>query len=105
MRRSARPEGVARGAVYSFGTQFATSAFTAALTLYLVRALEPSGYGLLALAIAIAGLVSIPADLGISGSVARFVAESGGDPARIPRIVTDALGARRFPGSERSRRV
>jgi len=89
--RPERSEGIARGTAYSFGTQFATAAFTAGLTLFLVRALDPSGYGLLALALAIGGLATIPSDLGISGSAARFVAESRNDPAEAGRVVSDAL--------------
>ena len=86
-----RPEGIARNNAYSVGVQLATSVFTAALTLYLVRALGPHGYGLFALALAVAGLVSIPADLGITGSTGRFVAEVRTDHAEAARVVADAL--------------
>lgn len=86
-----RSEGIARNTAYSFGVQLATSVFTAGLTLYLIRALGPHGYGLFALALAVAGLVSIPAALGITGSAGRFVAEVRTDRARAGRVVADAL--------------
>ena len=89
--RFERPEGIARNTAFSFGVQLATSVFTAALTLYLVRAVGPHGYGLFALALAVTGLVSIPADLGITGSTGRFVAEARTDRAEAARVVADAL--------------
>jgi O-antigen/teichoic acid export membrane protein len=89
--RFERPEGIARNTAYSFAVQLATSVFTAALTLYLVRALGPHGYGLFALSLAVAGLVSIPADLGITGSAGRFVAEARTDRAKAAQVVADAL--------------
>jgi O-antigen/teichoic acid export membrane protein len=89
--RPARPEGIARNAAYSVGVQLGTAAFTAALTLYLVRALGPQGYGLFALALAVAALVSIPADLGITGSTGRFVAEARADRNEAATVVADSL--------------
>lgn len=71
--------------------QVTTSAFTAILTLYLVRALSPAGYGLFALAFAISGLVGLPSDFGITGSAARFIAERRGDRAAVVAVVADAL--------------
>ena len=94
MRRFAsleRPEGIARNTAFAYGVQITTSVFTAALTVFLVRALEPDGYGLLALALAVGGLVSIPSDLGISGSAARFVAESRTNRTEAARVVSDSL--------------
>ena len=89
--RFERREGIARNTAFSFGVQLATSVFTAALTLYLVRALGPHGYGLFALALAVTGLVSIPADLGITGSTGRYVAEARTNRAAAARVVADAL--------------
>lgn len=84
-------EGIGRNTVYSFAVQLATSAFTAALTLFLVRALEPSGYGLFTLALAVAGIVAVPADLGITHSAARFLAEARSSSSRAARVLADAL--------------
>jgi O-antigen/teichoic acid export membrane protein len=80
-----------RNAVHALGYQLITAAFTAALTVYLVRALAPHQYGLFALALAIAGLWEIPSDLGISSSAARFVAASLGDGGRVAEITSAAL--------------
>lgn len=94
MRRAAGsrpPEGIARNTAYAFGVQIATSVFTATLTLFLVRALGPEGYGAFALALAVGGLVSIPSDLGISGAAARFAAEARSDRSAVARVVSDAL--------------
>jgi O-antigen/teichoic acid export membrane protein len=84
-------DGIVRNTAFAFLVQISTAAFTAALTLYLVRALDPSGYGVFALAVAIGSLLLLPSDLGISSSAARFVAERRGDRTAIAGIVADAL--------------
>ena len=85
-----RESGVARNTLYALATQLATAAFTAALTLYLVRALGPADFGIFSLALGIAGLVMLPADFGISFSVARFIAERRGDRDAIGGLLGDA---------------
>lgn len=84
-------ESISRNAVFAFLGQLATATFTAILTLYLVRALGPTGYGVFTLALAVGGLFMLPADLGINGSMARFIAERRGDRRAIGGIVADAL--------------
>jgi O-antigen/teichoic acid export membrane protein len=95
-------ESIPRSAAYAFAVQLTTAAFTAVLTLYLVRALGPSAYGVFALALATAGLISVPADLGISASTSRFVAERRGNRSAVaavisagfkPRLATAALAS------------
>jgi O-antigen/teichoic acid export membrane protein len=88
---AAANESIRRNATFAFLTQIATSVFTAALTVFLVRALEPTGYGLFALALAISGLVAIVAELGITQSVSRFVAESRSRRSVATRVVADGL--------------
>lgn len=61
---------------FAFAVQASTALFTAALTLVLLRLLGAHGYGLFALALAIGSLVLLPADLGLSASTARFLAEA-----------------------------
>lgn len=61
------------------------------LTLFLVRALNPVGYGLLALAIAIGGVALLPADFGVSQSSARFIAENRDSHATVGQVITSAL--------------
>ena len=92
----ARPQsparhGVKRNTALALGTQLTTGAFTAVLTLFLVRKLEPEGYGVFALALGIAGLVNIPSDLGVSPSAARFIAKRSGDPEAAAKVLSNAL--------------
>jgi O-antigen/teichoic acid export membrane protein len=84
-------DGVARNAAYAFAVQLTTAAFTATLTIFLVRALGPSGYGVFALAVAIGTMVALLAELGISASAARFVAEHRGDRAAVAGLIADAF--------------
>ena len=84
-------ESISRNTAFAFLGQLSTSALTAVLTLYLVRALGPSGYGVFTLALAVGGLVSIPSDLGISTSAARFIAERRGERDAAGGILADAL--------------
>jgi O-antigen/teichoic acid export membrane protein len=77
--------------VFAFAVQITTAAFTAILTLVLVRVLEPQGYGLFALALAVVGFVALPSDFGISASAARFVAEHRDDAPAVARVLADAL--------------
>ena len=84
-------QGIVRNTAFALLVQVSTAAFTAALTLYLVRALDPDGYGVLALAVAVGSLLLLPSDLGISSSAARFIAERRGDQSAVARVVADAL--------------
>jgi O-antigen/teichoic acid export membrane protein len=86
-----RPAGAARNTVFALATQLITSAFTAALTLYLVRALGPHEFGLFSLAIGVGGLLYLPSDFGISNATARFIAERRGDRTAIARLLSDAI--------------
>jgi O-antigen/teichoic acid export membrane protein len=82
---------IARNAVFATLTTALTAIFAAVLTLYLVRALSPAGYGEYALALAVGSLLALPMDLGINSSMARFVAEHRGDRRAIAGILADAL--------------
>jgi O-antigen/teichoic acid export membrane protein len=79
-----------RNTVFGLATQITTAAFTAALTLYLVRALGPEDYGVFALAVSVGTLVMLATDFGLSGSAGRFVAELRGDPRGVAAIVSDS---------------
>ncbi len=83
--------GVVRNTALSLLTQVATATATAILTLFLIRHLDPAAYGVFSLTIAITGLFLLPADFGISGSAARFVAEARRDPRARALIIADAL--------------
>lgn len=67
-----------RNTVFAFAVQISTAACTAALTLVLLRVLGSHAYGQFALALAIGSLVLLPADFGLSGAAARFLAEAKG---------------------------
>jgi O-antigen/teichoic acid export membrane protein len=93
-------ESIRLSAAFAFAVQLTTAVFTAVLMLYLVRALGPGAYGVFALALATGALVAVPADLGISASTARFVAERRGDRRKVadviaagfkPKVATSAL--------------
>jgi O-antigen/teichoic acid export membrane protein len=85
------PAGAARNTAFALLTQLITSVFTAALTLYLVRALGPREFGLFSLAIGVGGLLYLPSDFGISNATARFIAERRGDRAAVARLLSDAI--------------
>lgn len=84
-------DSIGRNTAFALATQFTTAAFTAALTLYLVRALGPPGYGLFSLALGVGSLLLLPSDFGISASAARFIAERRGDRSAVAAVFADAL--------------
>ena len=84
--------GAVRNTALQLATQLAGLLFTGALTLYLVRALNPSGYGVYALATSIAGLLVLPAGLGLPMAVGRYVADHRHDLAQVRAIA--AIGLR-----------
>lgn len=84
-------ETITRNAASSFATQVATAVFTGILLLFLVRFLGPKDYGLLALALGVGSLLSLPSDFGISQSTARFVAERRGIAAAVADVLATSL--------------
>jgi O-antigen/teichoic acid export membrane protein len=87
-----RADSIGRNAAFSLASEMSTAAFTAIITLFLVRALEPLEYGVYVLALGFAGLMAWPADFGISMSSARFVAERRGDARAVAAVVVKAIG-------------
>ncbi len=85
---------ISRNAVFAFGTQMGTAAFTAALTVFLSRRLGPANFGVLALALSVTGLILRPSAGGTSQAAARFVAERHGDTAKIVGVLGMALRTR-----------
>src|SRR5438128_2843074 len=90
-RLRTRSDGIRQNAAYAFAAQMATAAFTAALTLFLVRRLGPGSYGLFALALSVGGLAILPADLGVSGSVARLIARERDSERTLAAVFADAI--------------
>jgi O-antigen/teichoic acid export membrane protein len=85
---------ITRNTVFAMATQLSTAFFTAVLTIYLVRALGPSGFGTFALALGITGLLTRPSDLGTTQSAARFVAERHDDTEGVAGVLGMALRTR-----------
>jgi O-antigen/teichoic acid export membrane protein len=79
--------GVVRNTLLQLTSQVAGLVFTGGLTLYLVRALGPSSYGVYALAISIGGLLLYPAGLGLPWSVGRFLADHREDVNQLRAIL------------------
>src|SRR3954469_16541962 len=84
-------DSIARNVAFSFAGQMVGAAVTAALTLFLVRALGPSEFGSLAIALGLGGLVLLPGDFGVSASASRFIAEHRGDWGAIGGLLRDAM--------------
>jgi O-antigen/teichoic acid export membrane protein len=94
-RESAHPgDTISRNTVFAFAAQMSTALFTAVITVYLVRALGPSGFGTFALAMGVTGLVLRPSDIGTTQSAARFVAERHGETRSIVGVLGMALRTR-----------
>jgi O-antigen/teichoic acid export membrane protein len=89
--RELRDPGAVRNTLLQFANQLASGVFTAGLTLYLVRALGASGYGVYALALSIAGLLALPAGFGIPMSVGRYLADHRNDAGQPRAILTLGL--------------
>src|SRR3954454_23424535 len=84
-------DSVGRNVGFAFAGQMVTSLATGLLTLYLVRALGPKDFGVLAIAIGLGTLVLLAGDLGVSTSAPRCVAEERGRWDVIGAYVRHAL--------------
>lgn len=82
---------VASNTVLSFFSQIVGAVFTAILVIFLTRKLGTQGYGLLSLALGVAGLAVLPSDFGVSYSVVRFVADHRSERSRLQEVLADAL--------------
>ncbi len=80
-----------RNAALSLTYQLVSAAFTAGLTIFLVRRLGPDEYGVFALATGVAAIVVLLSDIGISASTARFVAAHAENPRVLAAFLRDAL--------------
>jgi O-antigen/teichoic acid export membrane protein len=84
-------DSIARNVGFSFAAQMVGAAATAALTLYLVRALGPAEFGALGIALGLGVLVLLPGDFGISASTARYIAEHRGEWPVIGGLLREAM--------------
>lgn len=92
--RNIRPDaagGIAKQAATIFGARLAAAALSAVLVIVLARSLGPDGFGRYALALTIAMLVGIGADLGVGPATARFVAERLAEGTPIAKVMRDGL--------------
>jgi len=73
-------------------SKFVKTATGALLTVGLARLLDPNGYGILFLALAIVGIFKMLARFGLARSAGRYVAQyKETDPGQVPFIVRTAL--------------
>jgi O-antigen/teichoic acid export membrane protein len=78
--------GAVHNTLLQLASQLAGAVFTGGLTLYLVRALGASGYGVYALAVSIGGLLLYPAGLGLPWAIGRFLADHREDMQQLRAI-------------------
>jgi O-antigen/teichoic acid export membrane protein len=91
-----RADSIRRNTFFGLATNITTAAFTAVLTLFLVRKLGPHDYGLFALAVGIGTVLILLSDLGITGSAGRFIAEESGSVRGIAAVVSDSTWLKLF---------
>jgi O-antigen/teichoic acid export membrane protein len=84
-------DSIGRNVAFSFAAQMVASAATAALTLYLVRALGVEEFGSLSIALGLGALILLPGDFGVSASAARFMAERRGEWPAVAAVLRNAL--------------
>jgi O-antigen/teichoic acid export membrane protein len=82
---------VARNAGLALTSQLVSAGFTAILTIFLARRLGPQDYGVFAVAVGLGTVLVLPADAGLSSSVARFLAERVDDRSAVGSLLADAL--------------
>jgi stage V sporulation protein B len=85
------PDRVSRNVGFAFAAQMTGAAMTAVLTIFLGRELSAHDYGLFAFAVSIATLLTLAADLGVSASAGRFLAEHRADERATRDIFSTAL--------------
>lgn len=82
---------MARNAGLALASQLVSAGFTAILTIFLARRLGPQNYGVFAVAVGLGTVLVLPADAGLSSSVARFLAERLDDRRAVGALLADAL--------------
>lgn len=83
-------ERVSRSASFALGVQMVGAVLTAILTIYLGRALSPDQYGDLTFALSVLVIASLFADIGITSSTGRFLAERRDDPTGAASVFATA---------------
>ncbi len=84
--------GPVRNSVFALVSQLSGAFFTVILTLFLVRKLGRTDYGVLALTLSIGTIVALISDVGISFSASRFAAERPRDRLHVAAVLRTSLG-------------
>jgi O-antigen/teichoic acid export membrane protein len=84
-------QSITRNTIAAVLVQVTTAVFTAVTTLYLIRALGPTSFGVFALALSLMGLAGLVARFGVPQSLARFLADSKHDAVASAGLIRDAL--------------
>ncbi|MBB4661679.1 flippase [Conexibacter arvalis] len=84
-------ERVSRNATFAFAAQMIGAVLTAGLTIFLARALTPEQYGFFTFGMSVLTIASLFADLGITSSTGRFLAERRDDPEGAAAVFRTAL--------------
>jgi O-antigen/teichoic acid export membrane protein len=79
-------ERVSRSAGFAFLAQMVGAVLTAVLTIFLGRALSAEQYGSLTFALSVVVIATLFADVGITSSTGRFMAERRDDPAAAAQV-------------------
>jgi O-antigen/teichoic acid export membrane protein len=79
-------ERISRSVGFAFSAQMVGAVLTAILTIFLGRELSANQYGSFAFALSVVVLATLFADLGITSSTGRFLAERRGDPAAAAEV-------------------
>lgn len=76
--------------------QMLSVGFSAALTLFLVRALGPAEFGVLALTVSVGTIALLISDFGISAAAARYLAENTRSRAHVAAVLRTGIGLKVF---------
>jgi len=91
-------ERVSRGATFALLAQLVGGVFTAILTIFLGRDLSAEALGAFTFGLSIITLATLFADLGISSSTARFLAERRDQPKAAAAVFRTAVRLKLFTG-------
>jgi O-antigen/teichoic acid export membrane protein len=84
-------ERISRSAGFAFSSQMIGAVLTAVLTIFLGRELSPDQYGNFTFALSVIVIASIFADIGITSSTGRFLAERRAEPEAAAAVFRTAL--------------
>ncbi len=84
-------DATSRNALAALGVQLTGAFFTTILTLFLVRKLGPTSYGVFSLAVGFGVIISLASEFGLSNSAARLMAEAGHDRDEVRTILGEAF--------------